>query len=141
VVADDRVYFGATDNRVYAVRRRNGHRLWDTDVGGRVVRSPVIWSYAPQDGTAEPEPLPLLLVVPGDGSSLVVLEALTGRRVTRWTLPENGGGLVGKPLPLDGQRIALARQKYQEDEASLLVLRLAPSASPVSERRSAPGPR
>lgn len=125
VASRRRVYFGATDNRVYSVRRRNGHRVWATDVGSRVTASPVLW---------ESDDTPLVLVVTEGGAALTVLEARSGRQVTTWRLPENTGRLVGMPVTLADGRVALARQRYAENEASLLILRLT-----LGESTLAPG--
>jgi len=141
------VYFGATDNRVYAVRRRNGHRLWDVDVGGRVLRPLVLWQghvpAAPEPGVA-PEVIELLLVVPWDGAAVLALEARTGHVAATFEAGEDRT-LVGAPVSLDDGRVAVARQSYDASEAALLVLAFAAAPSPtlpgaLSEAAPAPAP-
>ncbi len=48
LVTETRIYFGTMANRVYALRRRNGHRVWTTDVGSRVAQPLVLWKGRPE---------------------------------------------------------------------------------------------
>jgi len=47
LVTETRIYFGTMANRVYSLRRRNGHRVWTTDVGSRVAQPLVLWKGHP----------------------------------------------------------------------------------------------
>lgn len=135
LATEQRLYFGALDNRVYALRRRNGHRLWAVDVEGRVSTPLVALSYetpVPPDtdeSQAPPAPaLELILVVPGDGSRLLALDAESGRKLASYTLTEAEGKLVGVPVVTSDGAILMARQKYAPEEASLMVFRLGAAA-------------
>ena len=112
VLGPQRVFVGTLDNRVYAMRRKNGHRLWSADVGARVRR-----------------PLALVegdvLVVPGSGERLLRLAAPDGSRRDTWSAPA-GATIVGAPVALDAGRIALALQGYESADARLEIF--APSS-------------
>ena len=144
-----RVYFGAVDNRVYAVKRRNGHRVWSADVGRRVTRPLVFWDHPPRDvpgeggkqtpaatadegnGHAPVESLPppdvrAILVVPDGGTRLLALSPADGQKLASTELSDDAGKWVSVPLTVPDGRVILARQKYLVDEATLMVYRLTP---------------
>jgi hypothetical protein len=132
------VFAGGLDNRVYALRQRNGHRLWTADVGGRISRPLVLWqgSLPALEAGEGPLELDLVLVVPDHGARLLALEAETGRRVASIDLSDAEGSLVGVPLVTSDGHIVAARQRYAEGEADLLVWDLAPTdaANAAAER-------
>lgn len=130
LVTDRRIFYGTTDNRVYCVKRGNGHRVWVSDVDGRVLR-PLELLRVP----VPPDPrfvkgikavsLDLVLVVPDDGASMVALDARNGERVAAFELPENET-LIGGPLATPHGKIAVARQRYNAKDAALLFFDLKP---------------
>jgi outer membrane protein assembly factor BamB len=130
LVTDRRIFYGTTDNRVYCVKRGNGHRVWVTDVEGRVLR-PLELVRVP----LPPDPryimgikavaLDLVLVVPDDGASMMALDARNGERVATFELPENET-LIGGPLATPHGKIAVARQRYNAQDAALLFFDLEP---------------
>ena len=133
VVSDRRVFYGTTDNRVFSVKRRNGHRVWAADIPGRVVRPlEIARVQAPPElalrGKAKRKDslwLDLILVVPASGRTLIALDARNGERVASFDLEEDEM-LIGAPLAREG-RVVVARQKYDAQDAALLVFRLAPA--------------
>jgi hypothetical protein len=127
-LGEQRVYVGSRDNRVYALRLRNGHRVWTADLGERLSKPLVLWSPRELAVEAqEPEqPLRLLLVVPAAGSRLIALDARSGRVVAEHRLEEAEGELVSAPLTTPDDRVVVARQSYARAEASLLVFQLEP---------------
>lgn len=106
-----RLYFGALDNRVYCLNRRNGHQLWAADAGARLGRPLALWAGE----------RPLVLVIPDDGSQLLAFDAELGQRVARVELEAGAGRFVGTPLALPDGRIVVAHQKYEAAEAALRV--------------------
>jgi hypothetical protein len=145
LITDSRVFFGALDNRVYGVKRKNGHRVWAVDVKGRASRRLRIWR-TPSVGTEMPEaeanPLPpveLLLVVTDAGNSVVALDTRNGAQVAVYELPDDEGLLTGAPLVTPDGKILLAVQKYSQADAALVVLNLArpaKAAKPENRRKS-----
>ena len=136
LVTDKRVYYGTTDNRVYSVKRRNGHRVWATDVGGRVIRPLALLRVpAPPDvrfvGPRGSRLMDLVLVVPGSGDSIIALEGRAGTRVARHELPENEA-YVGSPVTR-GAKVAVVRQRYDASDAALLLYELRPPMPAVAE--------
>jgi hypothetical protein len=140
LVTVDRVYFGALDNRVYALKRKNGHRVWEVDVQGRASRELKRWrgtlraAGRAQDRPWEGEPLDVLLVVPGHGTELVALDAGNGAKVASYQLGDGEGRLIGSPVLTPDGKIVLARQKYAPEDASLMVFDLvsvAPGGAPA----------
>jgi hypothetical protein len=125
-----RVFFSALDNRIYCVKARNGHRVWAADVGGRVSERLVLAAAPP--GKGEKTERDVVLAVPDDGSQLLGLDAKSGVQLARATFGPDEGSLVGVPLTVPGGKIAVARQKYTETEASLLLYRLV-EPEPVEE--------
>jgi hypothetical protein len=136
LVTNDRVFYGALDNRVYSVKRKNGHRVWVADVDGRASRRLRIWrgtvarlqvlEATPWEGT----PMEVILVVPENGSGIVALDAETGLKVASFTLPEDEGWLVGAPLLTPDGKIVIARQKYAPSDASLMVFHIVELSDP-----------
>jgi len=129
LVTDKRVYYGATDNRVYSVKRKNGHRVWATDVGGRVIRPlELLRVPAPPDvryiGKRGSRMMDLVLVVPDSGDSITALDGRAGVRVARHELPENES-FFGRPLT-HGAKVAVVRQRYDARDAALLLFELRP---------------
>jgi len=132
LVTQRRLFFGGRDNRVYCVKRRNGHRVWASDVKSRIVEPLVLWNALPVlDPTADlPGDFQLILAVASNGSEIAALSAGSGERVASFTLSEREGKLVGAPVATPDGRIVVARQKYAASEASLMVLMLEPPDEP-----------
>jgi hypothetical protein len=128
LVSRRRLFFGGLDNRVYCVKRRNGHRVWASDVKSRITKPLVLWSALPVLGSATQTPVDfqLVLAVTDNGSEIVALSASRGERVASFSLSESEGKLVGMPVATPDGRIVVARQKYAASEASLMVLMLEP---------------
>ena len=128
LVAGPRVYFGALDNRVYGVKTRNGHRVWVSDIGGRVSQPLVGWEGevppAPPAKASPPLRVSLILVVPDGGTRMVALDSERGQSVAAVRLEDGEGNLISGPLTTPDGSIVVARQKYAETEASLMVYRL-----------------
>ena len=116
-----RVYYGAADNRVYGVKRKNGHRLWVTAVDGRVLRPLALW-VDPDAST--PPGIAAILAVPEPGKEMIVLDAFSGSPVLHYRLADEGDKVVGDPLTTPEGYVILARQGYTEDDAGLIVLKL-----------------
>lgn len=138
LVTRHRIYFGAMDNRVYGIKRRNGHRLWVTEVGSRVTRPLVLLEHPPLAEGPDSErprkrrrPLALLLLIPDAGTELIALDAVGGAKVATFTLPRAEERLVGEPVVTPDGKIIVARQEYAPGQASLVVLELARSADPA----------
>ncbi len=133
------VFIGALDNQLYALRVRNGHRVWVADVGARISTPMALATIeARVPGETEERLLELVLAVPDGGSELIALDSRTGQRVAGFRLAEDGGRLVGAPLALEDGRVVVARQKYDRSEASLIVLELTPPApQPAAPRPAA----
>jgi hypothetical protein len=146
VVADGRVWFGALDNRVYCVKARNGHRVWIADLGARVSSRLVRWTGPDAEASdgesgASSNGRNLILAVPDGGSELIALDAVQGLRIASVRLGDADGRLVNGPLATADGRIVVARQKYIETEASLMVYRLRPvSAEPPASAEDPPTP-
>lgn len=132
----DRLFFASSDDRIYAVRAKNGHRLWATDVGDRLSRELSLWeATVPRFGRGkEPDrevTIHLLLAVPDGGAALLVLDVHDGRIVARGTIPEGKGRLVSAPLVLEAGKIAAVRQGFALEDAALGLFRIAsPAATP-----------
>ena len=140
---EELVFVGGLDNRVYALRQHNGHRVWTADVGGRISRPLVPWRGSVPATTAGDPPLALdlVLVVPDHGARLLALDAESGRHVASVELDEAEGSLVGVPLTTEDGRIVVARQRYTEQEADLLVYALDAAPDPaVSSLSTADAP-
>lgn len=132
----ERLFFASSDDRIYAVRAKNGHRLWATDVGDRLSRELSLWeATVPRFGRGkEPdreETIHLLLAVPDGGAALLVLDVHDGRILARGTIPEGKGRLVSAPLVLEAGKIAAVRQGFALEDAALGLFRIAsPAATP-----------
>jgi hypothetical protein len=74
-----------------------------------------------------------VLATPDQGTTLVALDARNGAEVASFDLPEGEGKLYGSPLVTPDGKIVVARQKYEEAEASLMILDLSepPKPSPL----------
>lgn len=136
LITGKRIYYGATDNQVYGVKRKSGHRVWATDVGGRVIRPlELLRVSAPPDvryaGRRGSRMMDLVLVVPDSGDSIIALEGRAGARLARHGLPENEA-FVGNPLTLN-DRVAVVRQRYDASDAALLIFELRPPQPPAPE--------
>ncbi len=134
LVTDGRVYFGAQDNRVYCLKRKNGHREWDVDVGTRISKQPIAWSPpSPTGAPPDPGAPHAVLVLPDEGSSVLALDARTGQELARFVLPTAGGTIRGAPITTPDGHIVLAREKYNPEEASLIVLQLTDAAAATGD--------
>jgi len=139
LVTEKRVYFGAFDNRVYSVKRRNGHRVWKADLPSRVSEPLARWLHTIG---GEGNDLDLVILIPDSRTSIIALHAETGARVATYELPQNGGRLVGSPVVTDDGKIVAARQRYAAEEASLLVFELVvPPSGSLSAERPGSDPR
>jgi hypothetical protein len=137
LVTENRVFFGALDNRVYSVKRKNGHRVWQTDMPGRISKPLRLWKRSVGSESTE---LELLVLIPDSATSIVVLDAATGSRVATYELADDGGLLVGSPVVTSDGKIVTARQRYTAEEASLLVFDLVAPAG-ISAPLSGSGQR
>lgn len=138
LVRDRRVYFGAMDNRIYCVKRKNGHRVWTFDVDGRISGPLVPWSgeiagNGSDEDEREQRELNLILAVPDGGAELLALNQELGQKVAGISVPAGEGYLLNAPLATPDGRVAVAWQKYSETDASLMVYRLNRRAPPPSE--------
>jgi hypothetical protein len=136
VLLGPRLCYAGLDDRVTCVRASNGHRLWAVDLGDRLSHPMARWpaaSEAPPRAPAGDRAVEgtILLVVPDDGATVIALDAFDGRRVASYNLPPNHR-FASSALVLDGDRIALARKGYDDREASLILLRLAPAPKAVT---------
>jgi hypothetical protein len=118
------ILFGCSDNRVYALKARNGHRLWYQDLGHRIVFPLVHWR-----GLLGPLKYDLVLVVPHPGRSIRALDPFDGKSLARFRLGQGDAEdvedeVVSYPAILPDGRIVLAVQKYRSEEAVLQVLRM-----------------
>ena len=134
LVLDRRVFVGALDNQIYALKARNGHRLWSVDVGQRISNQLALWSgRAPvvsEKGKVHDDDVQLVLAVLDSGSTLLALDAASGVKVASFELAPADGRLVGAPAATPDGSVVVARQKYLESEAGLMVLKLAPLELP-----------
>jgi len=134
LVTPARVYFAALDNRLYCVKRKNGHRVWIADVESRVSRPLVRWQvFGGVPGGRDRPELELILVVPDDRPEVQAWHAASGIKVATFPLGENGGRVVGVPLATPDGKLVVARQRYAPGDASLLVLELASPDPPQAE--------
>jgi hypothetical protein len=150
LVTDKRVFYGAMNNRVYGVKRKNGHRVWEADVEGRASRHIVVWpppAVGSTIGAVTLDPtrsIELVMIVPDSGDRLLALDARTGSRVAEFELEEDEGTLVGGALITPDGKVVVARQKYSPADASLMVFDLAeaPEAPEVTApaKSEVPGP-
>jgi hypothetical protein len=125
-----RVFYGCTDNRIYAVRAKNGHRLWAHDAEERVTRPLALWT-----GTVDTaEKFGLLLAIPDRGTSLIALDPFDGKRLATHRLRKDGESMVSSPVVTFDGRILAAVQKYKPSDAGLVVLQVVPA-----ERLAPPG--
>ena len=140
LVTDQRIYFAALDNRVYSVKRKNGHRVWAVDIGHRISASLSLWRPTLDDARQlEGAPPALLLAVPDDGSELLALSLENGATAASFQV-QNGDTLVGTPITTPDGRIVVARQRYAPTQASLLVLKIVgPIPEPAAEADPAGG--
>ena len=121
ILLGPRLCYTGLDDRVTCVRASNGHRLWAVDLGDRLSRGLTCW---PACGGVAVEG-EVLLVVPDDGASVVALDAYDGRRIASFDLPATQR-FASPALVVSGDRIAIARKGYDDKEAALVLLRLAP---------------
>jgi hypothetical protein len=133
-----RLFFAGFDDRIYAVRADNGHRLWAVDVGERVSRPLTRWSGTipavdARTHVLRAETVDLLLTVPDSGDSLEALDAYDGTIVGRLTIPSSQGWLTSSPVLVNESQIAVARQGYVPQEAALALFEL-------RSRAAMPGP-
>ncbi len=144
LVTEERIFVGAMDNRIYCLKRRNGHRLWTADAESRLARRLVLATVerpATAAGGAEHAPLELVLAVPDDRAEIQAWSAKTGQRVATFSLAQDEGKLIGVPLRTPDDRIVVARQWYASSRASLMVLQLStPEILPADATTSAEPP-
>jgi hypothetical protein len=135
------ILFGCSDNRVYSLKARNGHRQWYQDLGQRIQFPLVHWQAVL--GDIDPRTYDLVLVVPHPGRSVMVLDPFDGKTVARFRLGEGDAPIiedeiVSHPATLQDGRIVLAVQKYASEEAALLVLRPEIRARKADDRPGMP---
>ncbi len=156
------VFFAAMDNRVYCVKRRNGHRVWSADAGGRIAHPLVVATILPEplgvdrvDGADDPRTVDrntVLLVVPESGARLLALNPDDGLKLAQLDFGNGDGTIVGGPLVVDEGQLVITRQRYRRSDASLLVYALTRSEprqarevkkdpDDLSEQPSIPGRR
>lgn len=121
ILLGPRLCYAGLDDRVTCVRASNGHRLWAVDLGDRLSGALACWPACAGRSVEGA----ILLVVPDDGASVIALDAYDGRRVTTYDLPAHNR-FASSPLVVSRERIAIARKGYDEREAALVLLRLAP---------------
>ncbi len=153
VSAGPHVFFGAMDNRVYCVKRRNGHRVWSADAGGRIAHPLVVATTRlelPETGDLQPvEPNTVLLVVPESGARLLALNPDDGLKLAQLDFSNGEGTIVGGPLVVDDGQLVITRQRYRQTDASMMVYSLGPTQQQpetggdddVSGLRAIPAPR
>lgn len=120
-----RLYVGMSDNRVYAVKARNGHRLWARDLGARAVRPMAAWAGslpARTDPGAEMVDVDLVLIVRGDGVSAEALDPHDGKTVGTFSPGGRDDRLQGGPVVLPDGRVAVIRRGWRPGDVELLVL-------------------
>ena len=130
--------FGCTDNRVYALKARNGHRLWFQDLGQRVLVPLVHWR-----GALGPNDHDLILVIPHPARSIRMLDPFDGKSLAGFRLGDGEGQetedeFASHPAVLADGRIVLPVQKYSSEEAVLLVLQPTVQARKADEGRKMP---
>ncbi len=147
------VFFGAMDNRVYCVKRRNGHRVWSADAGGRIAHPLVVAATPPalpdNDATHAVDLGSVLLVVPENGARLLALNPNDGLELAQLDFSNGEGTIAGGPVVTDEGRLVIARQRYRQADASLMIYSLSPSIpkreaggdDSLSGRPSIPAPR
>jgi hypothetical protein len=144
LVVGKKILFGCNDNRIYALKLQNGHRLWFQDMGHRVYLPLVHWRgelpiTVKKSGktVSIPQSYDLILVVPHPGINLQVLDSFDGKSLASKTIgaPGNGfeGEFVTEPAVLEDGRIVIAVQKYKESDASLLILGIVPATPDDSD--------
>lgn len=129
LIAGERLLFGSLDDRVYAVRRDNGHRLWAVDLGDRISRPLTLWDAELRVPGKPVVPLRVLLVVPDGGGSLIALDVEDGSRLASLEPPFQDSHLIAPALVAPDGRILAAIQKYTPKDAALGVFRLGVPAS------------
>ncbi len=103
VVANGRVYFGASDGKVYALDAVDGHRLWTFETGGK------IWSTPTVEGDT--------LFIGGFDRKLYALNTTDGTQ--KWVF-ETEGTIVSTPI-VSGGRVYIGsfdRHVYAVDAVS-----------------------
>ncbi len=133
------LFFGAWDNRVYALRARNGHRLWATDVGDRVSLSLASWTgQVLPPGASEPRTVHLVLVVPDGSQGLLALDPFDGRRLTSLQPAQEAARFATAPGVTPDGRILVGVQGYAPGDARVVFVRVVP-AQPPSRGKPAHG--
>ena len=123
LITENRVYFGAPDNRVYSLQRSNGYRLWDVDIGGRLSKPLMLWVGSVTEGDPD-DVRELIIALPDGGARIIALDARSGQEVARFELPPDSGRIRGEPITTPDGSIVVAREKYNVEDASLMVLEL-----------------
>jgi hypothetical protein len=123
LVNDRRVYFGSQDNRVFGVRRRNGHRVWASDIGGQAIRR-LAWWQSTAVVKGQERGAAAVLAVPEPGAEMIVLDAAGGRQIIRYKLPGEEDRILGPVYSDEMGRIWVLRQGYRASDLSLIQIRL-----------------
>jgi hypothetical protein len=126
ILIGPRLCFAGLDDRVTCVRAKNGHRLWSVDLGDRLSKPLAVWPAGADEGGDRS----ILLAVPDDGATVTALDAYDGRKVATYELPAQHH-FVSPALVASGDRIALTRKGYDDNEAALVLLRLVPPPPPT----------
>jgi outer membrane protein assembly factor BamB len=133
-LAGDRLLFGALDNQVHAVRSANGHRLWASDVGGRVSHPLTLWrNDHVMDLGFIPQPIELVLLVPDFGASVIALDTHDGSRLATLELPREENRILPPVLVTADGKIVIAVQRYDPADAALVLYELKPPDIPTAE--------
>jgi hypothetical protein len=122
VLVGPRLCYAGLDDRVTCVRASNGHRLWAVDLGDRLSRALACWPSCGDNAGDDA----IILAVPDDGASVIALDAYDGRKIATYDLPAHHR-FASPALVVSHDRIAIARKGYEDREAALVVLRLAPA--------------
>lgn len=129
LVDGKRVYYGCTDNRIYAIKAKNGHRVWASDIEERITRPLALWRGSIGSG-GDPGGYKILLAIPDGGIRLVAIDPFDGKSLATYRMETAGESLVSPPAVLPDGRIVAAVQKYRPSDAALLVLEIVPVDPP-----------
>jgi len=135
LVAGGRAYVGSSDNRVYALRLRNGHRMWTRDLDARISRPLAMWSgelASADPEAAAPVSADVLLVVPDDGRRLIALDPHDGSTLGEFVPAGDQERIISGAAVLPDGSIAVVRRGWREDDVGIAVLRIEAAEQPRS---------
>gem|GEM_PF-6707776 len=119
------------------MKRKNGNRIWSQDLGKRILLPLSHWGGdlpVPRHKAGRtmkvPQHFDLVMVVPHPGRTMQVLDVFDGKSLASASLDAAGsrfqGEFVSEPAVLEDGRIVIPVQKYEESDASLLILGVLP---------------